>query len=115
MDSMHQPRDGNGQFVSLKTLLDERDEAHRRLHTVEKEQLIDARNVVNNRLNQMNEFRGALEDQANKMVSRELFDTLVEKVSDLQRKQAMWAGGAAVGGFALSTLLRLLGVTVGPS
>jgi len=112
---MKQPRNGDGQFVSLKefieAIMDERTEAHTRLHEVEKEQVTEARAVVNNRLNQMNEFRGALEDQASKMVSRELFDSLVEKVNEVQRRAAWLAGGAAVAGFALSTILRLLGVT----
>jgi len=116
---MHQPRDTNGQFVSLKefieAIMDERTEAHTKLHQVEKEQIAEARSVVNNRLNQMNEFRGALEDQASKMVSRELFDGLTEKVNELQRRMMFYAGAAAVAGFALSTILRLLGVTVGPT
>jgi hypothetical protein len=112
---MHQPRGENGQFVSLETILNDRQRAHEQLHMVEKEQLREARRIVDDRLNQMNEFRAALEDQAGRMVSRELYDTLAEKVSELARKQAYWAGGAAVGGFLLSTLLRLLGVTVGPT
>jgi len=119
MDSMHQPRDENGRFVDLKEfvelLVNERTEAHRALHTVEKEQLSEARRIVDDRLQQMNEFRGALEDQAGKMVTRELFDTLVDKVEELRRTRAFWAGGAAIAGFAISLILRLLGVTAGPS
>ena len=114
-DSMHQPRDSNGQFVSLKefitTIMDERDKAHTRLHAEEKEQIVNARHVIDERLNRMNEFRGALEDQASKMVSRELFDALAEKVNEVQRRLAFYSGAAALAGFILSTLLRLLGVT----
>ena len=114
-DSMHQPRDSNGQFVSLKefitTVMNERDRAHTRLHAEEKVQIANARHVIDERLNRMNEFRGALEDQASKMVSRELFDSLAEKVNEIQRRMAFYAGAAAIAGFALSTLLRLLGIT----
>jgi hypothetical protein len=110
MDAMKQPRDENGHFISLKTLLDERAAAHELVHRIEKEQLIEARQVVNNRLAQMNEFRGALEDQASKMVTRELFDTLVEKYNGMEKKMAFYAGAAAVAGFVLSFVIRLLGV-----
>jgi len=83
--------------------------AHERIHSVEKEQVNEARAVINNRLSQMNEFRGALEDQSGKMVSRELFDALSDKVSEVQRRMAFYAGGAAVTGAVIALVVRLIG------
>jgi hypothetical protein len=65
---------------------------HERIHAVESDQVKEARDVVNERLDRMNEFRGALEDQANKAVNRELFDATILPLQEFRNK----AGGYAV-------------------
>jgi len=68
---------------------------------------------------ELNEVRQRFVDRINfeqyKEGQNRALNTLVEKINEVQRRMAWYAGGAAVGGFALSTILRLLGVTVGPS
>jgi hypothetical protein len=151
MDSMHQPRDENGQWVSLTTLFEReradhrtdhehertvaRDTAvrleravedavqrleksvaasfatHERIHTVEKLQVDKAESAMNKRLEGMNEFRSALQDQASKAVTRELFDAkfdaLAEAINKIEKRMAYYSGAAAAGGFLLALVFRL--------
>jgi hypothetical protein len=165
---MHQPRDENGQFISIGTLFErerkdhqeehkaehtvaaetarrleakvneaairlERDvqtalvavadtarihaeaharehASHERIHAVEADQVKEAREVVNERLDRMNEFRGALEDQANKAVTRELFDATIAPLQEF-RARAIGFGAviALISGVIGAVISRAVG------
>lgn len=59
--------------------------AHERIHAVEKDQVAKAESSMNKRLEGMNEFRQALNDQAKSAVPREYYDTRHE---DLRQRVA---------------------------
>ena len=147
-DSMHQPRDENGQFVSLGTLFErfrtehehehqaqvlrteqaiekalgavaetarihavahmEQHISHERIHAVEDQQVSKAEQTLDKRLEGMNGFRQALVEQAANMVTRELFDTQVEKFNVLEKRIAYYSGAAAVVGASVALIIRLL-------
>lgn len=76
--------------------------AHERIHNVEKDQLEKAERAMGKRLEGMNEFRDALQDQAARGVSRELFDAQIAPLLEFRSR----ALGAA-------TVLALVSGSIG--
>lgn len=81
--------------------------AHERIHGVEKAQVDKAAVDVDTRLQAMNEFRGALQDQSKNMVSRELFDAgMKEQKREIDLRASQTDG-------RLSTIERKLDLQAG--
>ncbi len=84
---------------------------HERIHIVEKTQVDRASQMMDKRLESMNEFRGALKDAQALSVTRELFDTttdsLFDKFNMLEKRMAYYSGFAAAIGAAISLIIRL--------
>lgn len=84
--------------------------AHEAVHLAEKFEVERAEASMEKRLEGMNEFRSTLRDQNATFVSRELFDREHERLITVEKRLAFYSGMAAVAGFALSFIVRLLGV-----
>lgn len=92
--------------------------AHERIHTVEATQVAKA-DVLRDRdalslaeqlrefKSASNEWRSTVADQNSRFVTRELYDTAVEKLNNIEKRMAYYAGAAAVAGAAVAVILRL--------
>lgn len=65
--------------VSLRDYFERVFTEHEHMHEQLAEGITVARNAQDKRLDAMNEFRAALTDQANQMVSREVFDSAIRE------------------------------------
>lgn len=105
--------------------------AHERIHAVEKTQVDKAERAMNARLEAMNEFRSALNDQASRMITREIFETYqkerearlqaaIDRIISLEKTQVSGDRVDAVqsdsrrqrNGFLVAVALLTLGVVI---
>ena len=94
--------------------------AHERIHQVEKQQ-VDKADIQRDRAAEAlaaqlkeykaaaNEWRATVSDQSGRFVTRELFDTAIEKLNNVEKRMAYYAGLAAMAGAAVAIILRLAG------
>jgi len=93
--------------------------AHERIHLVEKDQLEKAEgarqreaDVLSEHFREFketsNEWRGTLRDQAGGLVTRTMFEVEHERIINLEKRLAYYAGAAAVGGALSGALIAYI-------
>jgi DNA polymerase III alpha subunit len=124
-DSMHQPRDENGQFVSLRDYVErifaERQTAHNSEHVLidkaldkaqelREEALQQARIVVDQRLEKLNELRREVTEDRSKFVSVEKYDAEIAPLKEF-RSRALGFGAllALISGAVGAIIVKLIG------
>jgi hypothetical protein len=75
----------DGRFVSLREYFERVFREHEKMHDQLAEGIQVAREAQNKRLDSMNEFRAALQDQAGRSITREVFESAIrEREAKLQ-------------------------------
>lgn len=69
--------------------------------------------TIDKRLTGMNEFRNALKDQQNLFVSKEMYEALRDRVSDIELKAAEIKGKASQKEVTIALISSIIGITLG--
>jgi hypothetical protein len=87
----------------------ERDEHHEREHKLEAVARDKAEEAVNVRLEQMNEFRSSLADQATTFVRKDTYDALVERVITIEKLDIKGEGKSLGQGAVIAAIVGSVG------
>ena len=113
-DQMHQLRDDNGQFVSLREfverILHEKQVALDQRFLAQQEAIAQARIVVDARLEKLNELRSEVQEDRGGYVTKENLDARLQPLEDF-RSRALGASAALslASGAAGATLAAVFG------
>jgi hypothetical protein len=96
--------------VTLRDYMEQHWKDHAAVHDQLADNIVTALAAQNKRLDGMNEFRQALNDQAGRAVTRELFDAqmdrLEDRVASIEKRMAYYAGAGAVVGAIIAIVIR---------